>query len=309
MSAKPFRFGVVGITGASRREWIAKAQRAEQLGYHTFLVWDHLHDQLAPLVALMSAADATSTLRLGTYVLANGFRHPAILAKEIATLDLLSEGRVEFGIGAGWNRAEFQQGGIPFPDAGERVERLVESVRIIKGIWCNAPLTLHGAHYQVTALQAHPQPYQRPYPPIMIGGARKQMLSFAAREASIVAFATEVDAQGNHNFAASTGPAIAQKIAWVRDAAGARFADLELQIHVGGVVLTDDREGSAATLAPQAQLSSAQLLDCLQALIGTEDQIVATLQQRRADYGISYIAIDERFMDVLAPVVARLAGT
>jgi probable F420-dependent oxidoreductase len=305
---RPFRFGVVGITGTSRRDWIAKAQRAEALGYSTFLVWDHLNDQLAPLVALMAAADATTKLRIGTYVLANDFRHPAVLAKELATLDLLSEGRVEFGIGAGWNREEFTQAGLPFHAPAVRVQRLQESVQIIKGLWGDGPLTFQGQHYTVVNYQSYPQPYQLPYPPIMIGGARKQMLAFAAREATIVAFATKVHPDGTHDFAASTGPALARRVGWVREAAGERFATLELQIHVGGVVLTEDREQSAAQLAPTVQLTPTQLLDCVQALVGTEDQIVATLQQRRIQYGISYIGIDERFMEVLAPIVARLAG-
>ena len=308
MDVKPFRFGVVGITGTSRQAWIAKAQRAERLGYSTFLVWDHLNEQLAPLIALMAAADATTSLRLGTYVLANDFRHPAVLAKELATLDLLSKGRVEFGIGAGWNREEFLQAGIPFYDAPVRVARLAEAVHIIKELWHDKPLIYRGTHYNISNYHAQPRPYQHPHPPIMIGGARKNMLALAAQQATIVAFATEVDANGTHNFVASTGPAIQRKVDWIREIAGERFQHLELQIHVGGVLITEHREQTVEQYAPTVNLTSAQLLDCLQALIGTEDQIIATLLQRREKYGISYIGIDERFMETLAPVVARLAG-
>lgn len=305
---RPFRFGVTGISARSRKEWVEKAQKAEALGFSTLLMWDHFDDHLAPLPALLAAAGATTSLRLAPLVLSNDYRHPVLLAREAATIDLLTDGRFELGIGAGWNRAEYQRAGLPFDPPAVRVRRLEESIQILKGLFANAPLTFHGQHYTIADLRGHPRPVQQPHPPLMIGGARPHMLALAAREADIVAFATKVDADGTHHFVDSIGPAIGRKVAWVREAAGPRFASLELHIHVGGVIITQQRRQTADQMAGTVGLTGEQLLDCLQALIGTVDEIVEDLLRRRQRYGISYISVDERFMDALAPIIARLAG-
>lgn len=305
---KPFRFGVVGISAGSRQEWAEKARRAEALGFSTFLIWDHLSDQLAPLPALLAAAEATTSLRVAPLVLSNDYRHPVILAKEAATLDILTEGRFELGLGAGWNQAEYKQAGFPFDNPALRVQRLTESIQIIKRLFSGEPVTFHGQHYTIDGLQGYPPPVQQPHPPLMIGGARRQMLALAAREANIVGLATKVYPDGRHDFADSTGPAIAQKVTWIQEAAGPRFAGLELHIHVGGVIVTPEREETAGQLAGTIGLTPPQLLDCLQALIGTEDEIVEDLLRRREQYGISYLTVDERFMEALAPIMARLTG-
>jgi len=308
-SQRPFRFGVIGISAGSRKEWAEKARKAEALGFATLLMWDHFDGHLAPLPALVAAADATTSLRLAPCVLSNDYRHPVLLAREAATIDLLTDGRFELGIGAGWNRDEYQRAGLPFDPPAVRVGRLEESIQVLKGLFADAPLTFHGQHYTIAGLRGHPRPVQQPHPPIMIGGARRRLLALAAREADIVAFATKVDADGTHHFVDSTGPALARKVVWVREAAGARFARLELHIHVGGVIVTPQRRQTADSMAGTAGLTGEQLLDCLQALIGTIDEIVEDLLRRRELYGISYISVDERFMDALAPVVARLAGS
>jgi len=241
-------------------------------------------------------------------VLANDYRHPALLAKEAATLDLLSDGRFELGIGAGWNRDEYDQAGIAFDEPLRRVQRLGESIQIMKGLLTNTAVTFHGQFYTITNLQGYPATIQKPYPPFMIGGARRQMLQLAAREADIIGYATKVLPNGTHDFIDSTEPAITRKRAWIEAAAGERFTTLEFHIHVGGVIITPHREQKAAQLADTVGLTPDQLLVCLQALVGTEDEIVDDLIQRRAKYGISYISVDDRFMDILAPIVARLAG-
>lgn len=169
-------------------------------------------------------------------------------------------------------------------------------------------MTFHGQFYIVNDLQGHPAPVQQPHPPVMIGGARRKILALAAREANIVAFATKVFPDGTHDFTDSTGPALARKRAWVQEVAGSRFDALEFHIHVGGVINTTDRAKTAAQLAGTVDLPPAQLLDCPQALVGTEDEIVADLLHRREHYGISYISVDERFMDAFAPIIARVAG-
>jgi len=188
---RTFRFGVVGEGIRSGPELVATARRAEELGYDTLLLRDHFvaapfGDQLAPMVALMAAAAATRTLRVGTLVLDNDYRHPVLLAKEAATLDLLSGGRFELGIGAGWARDEYERAGMAFDPPGIRVDRLEEAVRVLKGLFAGSALTFPGHHYSVTELQSFPMPAQRPHPPILIGAGSTRMLSIAGREADIV---------------------------------------------------------------------------------------------------------------------------
>src|SRR6185295_17026587 len=155
---RPFRFGVTGISARSRKEWVEKAQKVEALGFATLLMWDHFDDRLAPLPALLAAAGATTSLRLAPCVLSNDYRHPALLAREAATIDLISDGRFELGLGAGWSRDEYQRAGLPFDPPSVRVSRLAESVQILKGLFADAPLTFHGQHYTIAGLHGHPRP-------------------------------------------------------------------------------------------------------------------------------------------------------
>src|SRR5581483_11845413 len=170
-TTRSFRFGLNSSfdnPATSREEWVNKARRAEELGYSTFSAPDHFPVPQSPLIALMAVADATQTLRIGTFVLDNDFRHPALLAKEAATLDLLSNGRFEMGIGAGWLRSEYEQVGIPFDAPGVRIRRLEEGVQVIKALWTEERVTFSGAHYTIANLQGTPRPLQRPHPPILI---------------------------------------------------------------------------------------------------------------------------------------------
>src|SRR6266571_8677309 len=183
---RPFRFGVVAESAPSREQWVDKARKVEQFGYATFLVADHFVNEFPPITALMAAADATNKLRVGSFVFDNDFRHPALLAKEAATLDLLSGGRFELGIGAGWHRPEYEQIGLPFESAGIRISRLEEALSIIKQFFTKETVTFAGNHYTVTNLQALPKPLQRPHPPIFMGGGGKRLLSLAGREADII---------------------------------------------------------------------------------------------------------------------------
>ncbi len=305
---QPFRFGVLAGNAASGAAWQAMAQQAEALGYASFMVYDHLGDQLAPIPALMAAATATTRLRVGSLVFANDFRHPALLAREAATVDLLSGGRFELGIGAGWLRTEYEQAGIPFDPPAVRVSRMEEAVRVIKGLFSGEPLTFEGQHYHLNALPGLPRPQQQPHPPLLIGGARQRLLTFAAQEADIVGFAANIRADGSPDLADSLGAALDRKVSWVRQAAAGRFAQLELNVNVGGVVITDDREQTAAQLAPTVGLDGPQLLECVHALIGTTEQIIADLLLRRKRYGISYVVIPVQDMEAFAPVVAKLKG-
>ncbi len=305
---RPFRFAVQGRGAASGAEWVAKARKVEALGYAIFSVPDHFLRGLGPVAALAAAAAATTSLRLGSFVFAVDYRHPATLAQEAATIDLLSDGRLELGLGAGWLRAEYEAAGIPFDAPSVRIARLEEAVRLLKRLFGDEPVTSAGNHYGVTELSVVPKPVQRPHPPILIGGGGRRLLEVAAREADIVAFAPRALGDGTLDPGTITAAATARKAAWVRDAAGARFGALELNVFVYAVEVTDDRSGTADRLAADFGIAPVEVLDSPHVLIGSVDGIVEQLRERRERYGISYNTVAEDLADALAPIVAHLAA-
>ena len=309
--ARPFRFGVAVESAPSREEWITLVRRVEELGYATFLLADHYVNEFPPIAALMAAADASRTLRIGSIVFDNDFRHPALLAKEVATLDLLSGGRFELGIGAGWHRPEYEQVGLPFESAGVRISRLEESLSIIRQFFTQEAVTFAGSHYTVTNLQAFPRSLQRPHPPIFIGGGGKRMLSLAGREADIVGLHLKVNDDGTVDASERSEAAIARKVEWVRQAAGERFAALELNLLIGNVIITEDRQQAAEQFIRERGRSGTtveQLLASPYLLIGSVEQIAERIQKLREQFGISYIVVGSENMESFAPVVARLAS-
>jgi probable F420-dependent oxidoreductase len=308
--ARKFRFGVQCALAESRQAWQEKARRVEALGYQVFLVPDHFGPQLAPVPALLSAADATREIRIGALVFDNDFRHPALLAKEAATLDLLTDGRFELGLGAGWMRSEYYAAGIAFEPGATRVSRLEEAIPLLRAIWRGGPASVAGAHYRVTALECAPLPVQRPGPPLLIGGGGPRILRLAAREADIVGLVLRSRADGNGlDLTDLSSAALDEKVRWVREAAGARLATLELSTLIQTVALTTDRKGRADALAGVYGVSPEVILDTPYALIGSAAEIEAQLRESRARYGISYYVIFERDMEAFAPIAARLAGT
>jgi probable F420-dependent oxidoreductase len=295
---RPFRFGVSVRRARSGDEWARKARRAEELGFSTFLVADHFGDQLATTPALAAAAAATSRIRLGSFVHSNDFRHPALLAKEAATLDLLSGGRFELGLGAGWMRSEYMRAGIPFDAADTRLERLAESVTIVKRLLEGESVSFAEKHYAVEELQTEPTPLQRPRPPVLIGGSRAPLLELAAREADIVGLAARSDGS-------DIEPAdLAEKADRVWEAAGGR--ELELNILVFGVRIGGDRVAGADELARELGLPGEKVLDSPYVLLGEEEEIADTLLEQRERHGISYVAVFEEAMESLARVMERL---
>jgi probable F420-dependent oxidoreductase len=316
----PFRFGIV--SGVSTRdEWVELARKTEALGYSTLLTGEHpSFGATGPIAAVMAAADATTTLRVGWNVLANDFRNPVLLAQEAATIDVLSSGRLELGIGTGWLRTDYTAMGIPFEPAGVRVDRLAEAVPLLKRLFGPVAVTHTGAHYRVQDLDLMPKPLQQPHPPILVGGAGRRMLTLAAREADIVSLNKATTAEGTLDLASGTPDAASRQVEWVREAAGDRFGHLELHIQAG-VTVTHDRLSAAkksaagllrfpAEVASNAEAVTAEdVLASPTALIGTVEEIVEGLLERRRRYGVSYITVYDDDMDVFAPVVARLAGT
>src|SRR5712691_1976430 len=305
---RAFRFGVACAWGDSRHDWREKARKAEQLGYATFLVPDHLQDHFAPVPALLAAADATTTIRIGSHVFANDFRHPVLLAKEAATLDLLSDGRFELGLGAGYLRAEYEQAGLAFASPGVRVGRLEEAIRLIKQLLREGPMTFTGTHYTVTDLPGLPKPVQQPHPPILMGGGGPRLLALAAREADIVSVVLRSRTDGSGldrtDFAAAS---MARKVMQVQAAAGERWTTLELSTLIQRAVVTEDPYTPATQLGERWGLPPEQVLESPFVLLGTVAQLCEVLHARREQYGLSYIVVFEPSMDAFAPVVARLA--
>lgn len=310
-NARTFRFGIaVSEDVPSREAWIALARKTEDLGYAIFLVADHYVNEYLPIAALMAAADATRALRVGSFVFDNDFRHPALLAKEVAALDLLSGGRFELGIGAGWHRPEYEQVDLPFERAGVRISRLEEALSIIKQFFTQETVTFAGNHYTVTDLKAFPKPTQRPYPPIFIGGGGKKVLTLAGREADIVGLDVREKDDGTVEASERVEAALAQKVEWVRQAAGERFSTIELNMLIRAVVITEDRQQAAEQRARERGpgVTAEDILANPYLLIGTVEQVVEALQRRREQFGVSYLTVFSEHMEAFAPVVARLAG-
>lgn len=294
----PFRFGVVAAFARSGEEWAAKARHVESLGYATMVMPDTLRYTLAPLPALAAAAAATRNLRLGPYVLANDFRNPVLLAKDVATLDLLSGGRVELGLGAGRPDAasENRMLGVPFDRGGVRVSRLAESLALLKRLLGGETASAPGPYYAVSEAEVSPPPVQKPHPPILIAGSGRRLLSLAAREADMVAFGIAPT---------ETEEAAAEKVGWVREAAGSGFDRLELNLNLMAV---GDRVPRQVTARMGLDAGGLTAAGSVAAVTGSTDQMCETLLRRRERLGISYLVVSDELMEDLAPVVERLAG-
>jgi probable F420-dependent oxidoreductase len=307
---RPFRFGAQSFTASSAKEWKDRACKIEDLGFSTMLIPDHFSDLLAPISAMTAAADVTSTLRIGTLVLDNDYRHPVVLAKEAATVDLLSDGRLELGLGAGWMIADYDQAGIPYDPVGVRIDRFEEGLAIIKALMADGPVSFSGRHYKVSSLEGAPKPVQTPHPPILIGGGGKRILSIAAREADIINVNFSMTAGAIVPEATATGSAeaTAEKIKLLRSLLGDQLHQKELSVTVFATVITDNRQMAAEQVAPRFGASPEMVLNSPHVLIGTVDSIVEELQRRREVYGFSYVIFSGDVFESVAPVVSRLNG-
>lgn len=307
---RPFRFGVT-LERTSRQDEIAgQARRAEEMGYSSMVMTDHLDDRNGPLVTITVAALATSSLRVGTLVLCNDYRHPVVLAKELATLDRISNGRLEIGIGAGWMTSDYEQAGLPKDRPGVRIERLAEAVSILDGCFGDGPFDFAGDHYTISGLDAGPKPVQRPRPPLLMAGGGRRMLTLAAQRADIVAVNVNLRSgvMDESVAANATAEATDEKVALVRAVAGSRFGDIELSVGVFIATIIDDRRSFAAAMAPGFGITTEQALASPHALFGTVDECIAALEERRERWGVSYVTIPAEAAQEFAPVVERLAG-
>ena len=308
----PFRFGVQVGGPLGAREFADLARRIEGLGYSTLYMPDHfVETDLAPMVGLSVAAAVTTTLRVSALVFANDYKHPAVLAKEMATLDVLSEGRVDLGIGAGWMQVDYDQLGMPYDRPGVRIDRLEEALAVIRGCWSGQPFSFSGEHYRITDHTATPTPVQQPGPPILIGGGGPRVLRLAGRHADIVGINPNLRAGAITTDAAKDALAeqTLQKVGWIREGAGDRLDALELQIRYFFAQVTDDPNGLAEAMAPMFDVSAADALESGVLLAGTVDGICETLIDRLERWGVSNVVFGNDNFEMMAPVVARLAGT
>ena len=307
---RQFRFGVQEHGATTARAWRDKARQIESLGYSALYLPDHFGDQPGPIAALMAAADATTTLRVGSLVFDNDYRHPVVLAKEAATLDLLSDGRFDLGLGAGWLASDYEQSGIPYDPAGTRIERLEEALEVIKGLLAGGSFSFSGRHYQVKDMEGSPSPVQKPHPPILLGGGGRRMLRLAARQADIVNVNYDLREGRVNRALVRTGLAEAtdEKLGWIKDAAGERLESLELSVTIFLANVTDDRESMAASVASGLGSEPGDVLEMPHFLIGTMDQLVEDLIARRERFGMSFVIVPGDAAESLAPVVERLTG-
>jgi len=308
---RPFRFGVLAAKARSSTEWTDTAKRAEDLGYSALVMPDHFGDQLSPVPALAAAAAVTTSLRVGSLVFANDFRHPAVLAKETATLDLLSDGRLEVGLGAGWMTEDYTGTGIAHERPGVRIDRMIEAIAVLRGLWGDATFSFDGDHYTITEMNGLPKPVQSGGPPIIVGGGAKRVLSTAARLADIVGVNPNVGEGkvGPEAIASMSADATDEKLGWVRDGAGDRFADIEISILKFVTIVTDDCDAVAGKVAGAMGMDAPTLLASPHTMVGSAEQIVDELVEQRERWQGSYVTVQSDALEAFAPVVAALAGT
>lgn len=320
---KAFRFGVQGYAPASGREWRDTVRKAEDLGYSSFHLADHVigpgpaltptgHpvQTVAAIPAMAVAAEATSSIKIGCRVLCVDYRNPVMLAKELATLDFFSDGRLEIGLGAGWLQNEYEAMGITFDRAGVRLDRMEEVIDLIRASFAPGELNVSGRHVHAVGFEAVPKPVN-PRPPIMIGGGAQRVLTIAGREADIVSlnFNNSSGRLGPEGIGSSTAELTEQKIQWIRDGAGDRFDDIELEIAAYFTVVTPETEATLAKMAPMFGMTPETMAEHPHVLIGSVEEIADRLVERRERFGISYVSFGTSNMEAIAPVVSRLSGT
>ena len=293
------------------KAWRDLARKTEDLGYTTLYLPDHFGDQWSPTIAMTIAAEVTQSLRVGALVYDVDYRHPVMQAKEAATLDLAYPGRTIFGFGAGWMKTDYDEAGIAYDSPGTRIDRMKEALTIMKALWTDGSCTFNGKHYTITNAQGFPRPSTPGGPPIVIGGGGKKVLTIAAEMADTIGVNPSLAAGvvGPEVAKSALGDVYRERIGWIRDAAGARFEQIELQVLTFMTQIVPNRDEVLANIAPLFGIDPAQAGDIPLVMIGTEDEIVESLQKRREEFGFNDIVVQGDVMEAFAPIVARLAGT
>jgi probable F420-dependent oxidoreductase len=309
MPPRPFRFAVTARWAGGGTRWRDFARRAEALGYDVLLVTDHMGRQLAPVPAMMAAADATERIRVGSFVFSNDYRNIVMLAKEIATIDVISGGRVELGIGAGWSVPDYRQMGIAYDAPAVRVSRLEEAVPLLDRLLRGDVVDHSGRYYTLHGARILPRPFQQPRPPFMIGGGGPRVLRLAARFAEIVGFAPSLDAHGRPRRSSLTTGGLRERVSRFRRYAGDRVDQVEMNIWLYDAGVSDAARSWSRAASTIAKRSANALVRSPFLLYGTRASLRALLREQRDELGISYIAIPGQAMDEFAPIVEELRGT
>lgn len=320
---RKFRFAAGGEgnpdEGGARR-FVKLAQKAEELGYDSFMIPDHLGNQVGPIAALGALAVATDKIRLGTAVLANGFRHPAVLAKDATTIDQISGGRLEFGIGAGWMKDEYDKAGIAYDSPGVRIEKLDEALTVLDTLLRGQECTFHGKHYRIDGLQGSPRPRQGPRPPIIVGGGGPRMLTMAAKHADIISLVPSSTKEGKMKLSEITIEKSIERVETIRRAAGDRFDSIELNWTITSIVVSDDREQTAEmalgaldsgfppNVEVDTKLTVEDILNSPYIAIGSFEEIAEQIRNVRAKTTMSYVGVFPTQMEAFAPVIPLLSG-
>jgi probable F420-dependent oxidoreductase len=304
-----FRFGVQVSKETSAKGWAELARRTEAAGYEVLTMPDHFTDQLAPIPALMAAASATTTLRVGALVFDNDYKHPVVLAKELATIDLLTEGRLEIGLGAGWMISDYEETGIPYDSPKVRIDRFIEGVAVIRGAMAEGSFSFSGDHYTITNYNGQPKPMQV-RPPLLIGGGGKRVLSYAAREADIIGINGTMTAGvvGPEALSTMTAESVDEKVAIVAAAGAHRINDIEMNIRTFFVKVTNDRAATVDGISSMFGVSKDMIDASPFALIGSVEECIEQLLERRERWGFSYTIVGAENIDECAPIVAALRG-
>lgn len=308
---RPFRFGITFGGTPTRAELVEGIKKAEDSGFDVVSTADHISSRLA-VTPLLSTAAEVSSMRVSPMVIANDYRHPVMVARDAATIDILSEGRFELGIGTGWIKPQYEAAGIPFDDPKTRVDRFEEAIAVIKGCWSGEPFTYSGDHYHVTDVTS-PAPLQKPHPPLLIAGAGRRMLTIAGREADIVGISPLTPAASALEHLApampTSGDRIRQQLRWIENGAGSRFGELEISVMAHHFELTDDVWATAELLASRWESTPEQVLASPHVFLGSAGRVVERLQDLRHAFGISYFVFSAASFDDVRPIVTQLAGT
>jgi probable F420-dependent oxidoreductase len=309
MTPRPFRFGVEMMEPFEGSTWADSARELEALGYATLFAPDHFDEGYGPITAMATAAAATTSLRVATAVFAADFRHPAVLARELASIDQLSEGRLEVGLGAGYQINDYAGSGIVMDAPKVRVDRLIEYVAVLRGLFAEGPFDFAGEHYRVTALDGSPAPYRPGGPPIFVAGGGRRMLTFAARQADIIGVNPSLpsSAQAVASAQDALPSRIDTKLEWIREAAGDRMSELEIHAWLRVAHVTGDAGAVAEPLTGTFGASTDEILASPIVLVGTVNEIVERLHERRARWGYSYYTVQQPVAREFAPVLAALA--
>ncbi|MEY2419287.1 MAG: hypothetical protein QOG90_1967 [Actinomycetota bacterium] len=293
------------------KAWRDLARQTEDLGYTTLYLPDHFGDQWSPTIAMTIAAEATQSLRVGALVYDVDYRHPITLAKEVATLDLATEGRTIFGFGAGWMKTDYEEAGIAYDSPGTRIARMHEALQVMKALWADGECTFKGEHYTITAAKGFPRPHTAGGPPILIGGGGKKVLTIAAQMADTIGVNPNLrsGAVDMETARSAMGDVYRERMQWIREAAGERFDSIDLQVLTFMTQVVDNRDEVLANIAPLFGVTPEEAADIPLAMVGTVDQIVESLQKRREEFGFNDIVVQGEAMEAFAPVVAKLAGT